>query len=208
MIFVLSHVLAEANDLGRSGFACDIEPGHLDTGSGPAVIDHAPHAIDYNLVLIFRNRHDLRIWPLGIEWHKRARHPIVRIAFTTDGPEFLQYVRNVKFPSDADACNLPERRKRRDDVIDLTEGRIDGVDVAPFRITRVHACFQLRRREGVNSFMGQVDARTAVEIELVNHLHDPFNRHLQTEAIKVSVAGLSDRGAQIRSPMTAHAPGP
>ena len=43
--------------------------------------------------------------------------------------------------------------------------------------------------------MGQVDARTAVEIELVNHLHDPFNRHLQTETIKVSVTGLSDRGA-------------
>src|SRR5437763_6896100 len=136
MIFVLSHVLAEANDLGRSGFACDIEPGHLDTGSGPAVIDHAPHAIDYNLVLIFRNRHDLRIWPLGIEWHKRARHPIVRIAFTTDGPEILQHVRNVKSPSAADACNLPERINLRDDFRYQTECSIDGDDVAQFRITR------------------------------------------------------------------------
>src|SRR5437764_280808 len=188
MIFVLAHVLAETNDLGRSGFNCDIEPGHLDTGGGPAVIDHAPHAIDYNLVLIFRDRHDLRIWPLGIEWHKCARWPVVRITFTTDGPEFLQHVWNVKFPTDADACNLSQRRKRRDDVIDLAEGSIDGVDIAPLRITRVHACLQLRRRYGVNSFMGQVDARAAVEIELVNHLHNPVNRHLQTETIKVSVA--------------------
>ena len=134
MVLVLAHVFAETDHLGRSGLASDVEAGDFYSRTSAAVVDDPPHSIDYNLVLIFRDGNDLRIWPLGIQRLEHAQWPIVGIALLSDRLQLLQQVRNVEFSADPNPGDLSQRRDGRDDVIDLAERRIDSVDVAPFRI--------------------------------------------------------------------------
>src|SRR5438105_15464001 len=106
MVLVLAHVFAETDHLGRAGFASDIKSGHFYSRTSASIVDDAPHAIDYDFVLIFRYGDDLRIRPLGIQRLERAQRTIVGIALLSDRLQFLQQMRNVELSTDRNPGNL------------------------------------------------------------------------------------------------------
>src|SRR4029079_142190 len=105
----------------------------------------------------------------------------------------------------ADGRHSSQQRDRSDDIVDLSEGGINRVDIAPLRIAWLHAALKLARRRPAHNFVWQIDAGTFVQIKFINHLDDPVDAHLQTETIKVAVAGMNDRGLDIGTAVVAHA---
>src|SRR6266516_4215098 len=102
----------------------------------------------------------------------------------------------------------PQQRNRSQHVFTLSKGGIHRINVFPFRIVGIELCFQLARWSHANDFMWEIDARAFVEIELLSHLLDTFEFHLQAETIEVSVAGFHDRKMQVgRAVIATHAAG-
>ena len=78
MVFVLSDVFSETDDLSCSGFSRNVEAGHADGGGCTAVINYAPHSLYNYMMNIFRDGDRLRIRPGRIERLEGAAGPIVR----------------------------------------------------------------------------------------------------------------------------------
>src|SRR5690349_3252587 len=114
-------------------------------------------------------------------------------------------MRYVHAPANADGGNRSQQRDRSDDVINLAEGRVNRVDVAPFGIAWLHTALELARRRPAYDFVRQIDAGAFVQIKLVDHRDDAVDAHLQTETIEVTVAGMNDRGLDVGRAVIAHA---
>src|ERR1041385_301868 len=114
-------------------------------------------------------------------------------------------MRNVHAPAHADGRYRSQQRDRSDDVVNLSEGSINRVDIAPLRIAWLHPALKLARRRPTHDFIRQVDAGAFVQIKFIDHLDDAVDAHLQTETIKIAVAGMNDRSLDIGSAVVAHA---
>src|SRR6267378_3582301 len=102
----------------------------------------------------------------------------------------------------------PQQRDGSKHVFPLSERGVHRINVLPFRIGGIEFCFQLARWSHANDFVWEIDARAFVEIELLSHLLDTFEFHLQAETIEVTVAGLHNRKMQVgRAVIPTHATG-
>src|ERR1051326_1377571 len=114
-------------------------------------------------------------------------------------------MRHIHAPTHADGRHRSQQRDRRDDVVNLSEGSINRVNIAPLRIAWLHPALKLARRSPAHHFVWQIDASAFVQIKLIDHLDDTVDAHLQTETIEIAVAGMNDRSLDIGSAVVAHA---
>src|SRR3712207_9160599 len=63
-----------------------------------------------------------------------------------DAPRLLQQVRHEELTADRDRGHRAQHGERRDEVVDLAERGVDGVDVAPLGVARVEPRLELARR--------------------------------------------------------------
>ena len=65
----------------------------------------------------------------------------------------------------------------------------------------------LNSREGVqaNHLIRKIDAGAFVQIKLVDHRHDAVDSHLQTQPIKITIAGMRDRALNVGRAVISHA---
>src|SRR5256885_12504878 len=121
MIFVLATLFAQAHDLRRAGLARDVEPGHLDSGGSAGDVNDRPHGVDYQIVLVFRDRENL--WLRAIESSLGTRGPIIRTSWiVADGPNrahFLQEMRHIHLAPHADGRMRPQQSDWRQNVFAL-----------------------------------------------------------------------------------------
>src|SRR5690349_8818760 len=114
-------------------------------------------------------------------------------------------MRHVHAPANADRRYRSQQRDRSDDVVDLSKGSINRVDIAPLRIAWLHAALKLARRRPAHHFVREIDAGAFVQIKLVDHLDDTVDAHLQPETIEIAIARMNDRSLDIGSAVVAHA---
>ncbi len=119
MVLILPYVLAERGHLCRARLARDVESSHFYSGASAPIVDNAPHAFNYEVMLVFGNGHDLWIGPRRIERLERATGAVSRIAGFPDRVDLFHEVRNVKFASHAHSGHRTQQSDRRDDVVDL-----------------------------------------------------------------------------------------
>src|ERR1051325_1513504 len=96
MVFVLSYVFAESHHLSGTGFSSDIKSRHANRCGCSAVVHHAPHSFDDDMMKIFRDREHLWIRARAIKRLKAPAGPQLEWSSRIHRPQLLQNMRNIK----------------------------------------------------------------------------------------------------------------